>query len=344
MHSLGGSAVLCELYLSPNRMYTCDGNWYLQACRTCNATGQDCKLSGPGRGPGIDDADFVFYVSANETERCNKGMTVAYAAHCQQEAALDRPIAGHANLCPRKISTKPQELEILLSTVKHEILHALGFSVSLYAFYRDEDGQPLTPRGESGKPQLNEKLQTRQWSERVVRHVVRKDWLVRAGSMSRELMMVVTPRVVEEVRAHFGCADLEGAELEDQGGDGTSLTHWEKRVFENEAMTGTHTQNPVYSRITLALMEDTGWYRANYSMAQSLDWGRNYGCDFVMKSCKYWMDNRTASGQSIHPFCNKVKRDPLETECTIDRSSVALCNLVGHQEKVPLMYQASTTC
>jgi leishmanolysin-like peptidase len=68
-----------------------------------------------------------------------------------------RPIAGHANLCPQSISTKPQELEILLSTVKHEILHALGFSVSLYAFYRDKDGSPLTPRGDSGKPHLNEK-------------------------------------------------------------------------------------------------------------------------------------------------------------------------------------------
>jgi leishmanolysin-like peptidase len=29
-------------------------------------------------------------------------------------------------------------------------------------------------------------------------------------------------------------------------------------------MTGTHTQNPIYSNITLALMEDTGWYLANY--------------------------------------------------------------------------------
>lgn len=36
----------------------------------------------------------------------------------------------------------------------------------------------------------------------------------------------------EEVRNHFGCHSLEGAELEDQGEDGTSLTHWEKRVFE----------------------------------------------------------------------------------------------------------------
>ena len=44
--------------------------------------------------------------------------------------------------------------------------------------------------------------------------------------------MMVTPRVVEEVRSHFGCGDLEGAELEDQGEEGTALTHWEKRVFE----------------------------------------------------------------------------------------------------------------
>ncbi len=53
-------------------------------------------------------------------------------------------------------STKRQELDILLSTVKHEMLHALGFSVSLFAFYRDKDGNPLTPRGENGKPKLNE--------------------------------------------------------------------------------------------------------------------------------------------------------------------------------------------
>jgi hypothetical protein len=50
--------------------------------------------------------------------------------------------------------------------------------------------------------------------------------------MEREVQMMVTPRVVQEVRSHFGCRDLEGAELEDQGEEGTALTHWEKRVFE----------------------------------------------------------------------------------------------------------------
>ena len=36
----------------------------------------------------------------------------------------------------------------------------------------------------------------------------------------------------EEVRKHYNCNKLSGAELEDQGEEGTALTHWEKRLFE----------------------------------------------------------------------------------------------------------------
>lgn len=56
--------------------------------------------------------------------------------------------------------------------------------------------------------------------------------------------MIVTPRVRAEVQAHFNCPELEGAELEDQGEDGTALTHWEKRVFE--------VRNVEYPRFTLS--------------------------------------------------------------------------------------------
>lgn len=62
--------------------------------------------------------------------------------------------------------------------------------------------------------------------------------------------------------------------------------------FQNEAMTGTYTQNPVISRITLAALEDTGWYKVDYNMADPLKWGQNLGCDFVQKSCMEWMDNK----------------------------------------------------
>lgn len=36
----------------------------------------------------------------------------------------------------------------------------------------------------------------------------------------------------EEARRHFKCPILEGMELENQGGMGTELNHWEKRLLE----------------------------------------------------------------------------------------------------------------
>ncbi|XP_071451528.1 leishmanolysin-like peptidase [Hetaerina americana] len=458
---------------------------HLDVCRTCDDSGHNCIDSGPdgianipagedgakmgAKGLGVSSADFILYVSAVETERCNWGSTVAYAAHCQQEAALDRPIAGFANLCPssldadyekvvegKKVRTKSirksigdsitQDHRLQVSTVKHEILHALGFSVSLFAFYRDDHGMPLTPRSKHGWPPLDEHTQVRKWSDRVVRKVVRNNWLAggeeavwpeieddegeeeweednkaeasegvsgeageqqhtrgRGGAedvdtmteslgrderrkrrrrrdgrgeaageeeeshgleagggdplvrkerkvtgalwggvlkrVRREVHMLVTDRVVAEARAHFGCPLLEGAELEDQGGDGTELTHWEKRVFEDEAMTGTQTQEGSFSRLTLALMEDTGWYRANYSVAAPLHWGKGLGCSFAMRSCADWMMDRKSKGLSEAPFCTRVKRNPLHTECTHNRKSVALCNLLQFPEPLPPLYQ-----
>lgn len=67
-------------------------------------------------------------------------------SYIRQESEYDRPIAGHVNICPRSISTASYDVEALLSTIKHEILHALGFNAGLYAFYRDDRGLPRTPR------------------------------------------------------------------------------------------------------------------------------------------------------------------------------------------------------
>ncbi|MEQ2212897.1 hypothetical protein XENOCAPTIV_006599 [Xenoophorus captivus] len=233
-----------------------------QQCKVCSESGKSCGPTGPPDGPGVDGSDFVLYVSGITTERCGQENIVAYAAYCQLEAELDRPIAGYANLCPAMISSQPQEFEGMLSTVKHEIIHALGFSAGLFAFYHDDEGKPLTPRFASGLPAFNESLGLYQWSEAVIRRVSRL-WDIRGGEMVRHhVHVLVTPR--------------------------------------NEAMTGSHTQNRVFSRLTLAIMEDSGWYRANYSLAQRLDWGRGLGCDFVMKSCKFWMDRQRQ--RSYSPF------------------------------------------
>ncbi|XP_068627236.1 leishmanolysin-like peptidase [Battus philenor] len=344
--------------------------YHLNPCYVCNSTGHNCRAlprelkvdedldittesinaindstiptepAEEEEAKGVEDTDFVLYVSAVETERCRRGLTVAYASHCQQESALDRPVAGYANFCPGELSTNFRDLPSVLSTVKHEMLHALGFSVSLFGFYRDDNGEPLTERRpDTGDPPLDEELQIHKWSPRVVRNITRKNWMIRGGYMERTFHMIVTPRVVKEVREHFNCSELEGAELEDQGGDGTALTHWEKRVFENEAMTGTQTQNSVFSRITFAMMEDTGWYRADYSHATPLYWGKNLGCKFAMASCKQWLNTQRLRRKNPSPFCERVKGDPLRTECSPRRTAVVLCNLVRHDSILPRAYQ-----
>lgn len=77
--------------------------------------------------------------------------------------------------------------------------------------------------------------------------------------------------------------------MENQGGSGTMNSHWEKRVVNNEYMTGTASRNPVFSELTLSLLEDSGWYRSNYSTAGSLLWGQGMGCSFVTQRCPNWL-------------------------------------------------------
>uniref|UniRef100_A0A8C0GNN0 Leishmanolysin-like peptidase n=1 Tax=Chelonoidis abingdonii TaxID=106734 RepID=A0A8C0GNN0_CHEAB len=274
---------------------------HLQQCRVCRDNGH-CGPAGLPDQEGVRDADFVLYVSALTTERCGQENIIAYAAYCQLEAEMDRPVAGYANLCPNMISTQAQEFIGMLSTVKHEIIHALGFSAGLFAFYHDDDGNPLTARYAEGFPPFNDSLGLYQWSNKVVDKAVRL-WDIRGNKMLRhDVFLLITPRVVEEARKHFDCPILEGMELENQGGMGTELNHWEKRLLENEAMTGSHTQNRVFSRITLALMEDTG-------------------------------------RQLVSPYCDTLRSNPLQLTCRQDQKAVAVCNLQKFPKELPQEYQ-----
>ncbi|KOB73843.1 Leishmanolysin-like peptidase, partial [Operophtera brumata] len=52
-------------------------------------------------------------------------------------------------------------------------------------------------------------------------------------------------------------------------------------------------ENSVFSRVSFAMMEDTGWYRADYGQAAPLDWGLGRGCQFATTSCKQWLNRNT---------------------------------------------------
>lgn len=106
---------------------------------------------------------------------------------------------------------------------------------------------------------------------------------------------------------------------------GTAGSHWEKRDMDNEFMTGTADPNSVYSAISMALFQDSGWYGVSYDRAETLHWGRGEGCTFVTQRCSDW---------SSRYFCT-VQDQP---GCTVDLRYQARCNLVRYPFDVDYQY------
>jgi leishmanolysin-like peptidase len=121
---------------------TCDGS--------CSNENSDCSLVAGG--PGAMDADYVALITAKETNICD-GTTVAYASSCQFDQ-FDRPILGTINICPSSLSDAPEDRDVLVSVLVHEMCHALGFSSHLFAYFRFPDGSPRTPRNALGRPEI----------------------------------------------------------------------------------------------------------------------------------------------------------------------------------------------
>jgi hypothetical protein len=95
---------------------------------------------------GIDDVDFILYVSNKEMDAGVEG----YAVTCQRDQ-FGRPIAGMINLTPTHITettdTESAAFVALwqqeLNTALHELSHALGFSSSSYAHMVDAGGNAV---------------------------------------------------------------------------------------------------------------------------------------------------------------------------------------------------------
>jgi Leishmanolysin len=62
------------------------------------------------------------------------------------------------------------------------------------------------------------------------------------------------------------------------------------------------------SSLTLALMEDSGWYLANYTNSRMSPWGLGSGCQFVDDLCLKVND----AGETIIPDYSKVRSSALE--------------------------------
>ncbi|XP_073715774.1 ciliated left-right organizer metallopeptidase isoform X2 [Misgurnus anguillicaudatus] len=210
-------------------------------------------------GAGVPDTDFLLYVFTHSTDKCRTESSVlAYAAHCQTDS-VGRPIAGVMVICREHLSVERYTHDHFVQTVLHELFHVLGFSKELYSRWRDC----------STSSQADEDC----WS---YGHVTSTDEM---GEVR-----LYSPAVIRAMQKHLNSTQSDlGAPLEnkDAGSDGLS-SHWEARVLQGSIMTASLAE-PSLVRIdpvTLAALQDTGWYSVNFSRAQSLVWGDGEGGQF----------------------------------------------------------------
>ncbi|CCW72276.1 unnamed protein product [Phytomonas sp. Hart1] len=141
-----------------------------------------------------------------------------------------------------------------------------------------------------------------------------------------------SPKVVEVARAHYGCSTMQHVELEDIGGTGSVGSHWKMRNAKDDLMASVKSVS-FYTAITIAAMEDTGYYKGNYRNAESMAWGKNAGCVLFDKNC-------VIDGVSQVPemFCDDEIFLISDYKCTSDRMGIGDC-LIAYYTSLPIYFQ-----
>ncbi|XP_018651919.1 leishmanolysin-2 (M08 family) [Schistosoma mansoni] len=294
------------------------------------------------RGSGIPPNGYLVFVDATATEPCQSDDLLAYALACQLEFGTDRPVAGYVNMCPTQLSIKPGDVRSSISTFIHEMAHALGFSSTSYAFLREEDGTPRTPRDpQTNLPALGQDSDYIYIASKSTVTKVQRIWVSAVSTTIRTVDAFVLPNVLAEARAHFNCPTMDGMDLENDGGSGTAFVHFEKRITEDELMSGSYSKDSYVSSLTLAYFKDTGWYNVNMSMAQNWRFGKNWGCDFVQLSCYEYMKRQVAKNNPITPYCTKLSSTDIK--CLGYDDVFGFCDLQRQKDKVPVENQYFTS-
>lgn len=272
---------------------------------TCGASG-GVRIPEEHSNTGIPNADVILYVTARPTPPGVLG----WAVPCQ-EASNGRAIAGHVNISPSIISDTSFGAEFQRGIIMHEIMHVLGFSSSRFGAYIDSEGNR---RGVDN-----------------VRETFTREYRDSTGGMFRQSYnRIISPKVREVARDHFGCASAPGVTLEEYGGEGTAGSHWDKLATMDDIMIGAATwfnpgSNFVVSKFTLALFEDSGWYKPNYEYTDyDTKWGLGTGCALFEKRCEDWNLNQEGY------FCTEKDTNL----CTFNLRSKGYCGLASYTKSM----------
>lgn len=122
--------------------------------------------------------------------------------------------------------------------------------------------------------------------------------------------------VIEKMREHFNCSEEDyGGPIKFQNGKETS--HWEEKFMYGSIMTAKlgEPHLTVVDLITLAVLEDSGWYKVDYTKAGRFFWGKDEGCmfglpDTCLNDSQHFCTNQTVTG------CHYLHKDKAVCDVT----------------------------
>ena len=250
-----------------------------------------------GKGTGVE-ADLILLAKFTDNEL---GSNVqAAATYCGLESKTHRPLVGYVLInSSLDLSAMENSEEYLKLLFFHEITHVLVFHPSL-------------------------------WEKHYIPVLNGENFTMKKEINGVNRTLITSPNVLKAAKKHFGCSEIEGIELENQGGSGTSGFHWESRVMLGDYMIGFDYGEIYLSEITLGLFNDSGWYRVNDYTGGLFRHGKNQKCDFLEEKC---------IKNEISPFPNEFCNDKAFYRCGSSRLTRSFCYLVSYTSDVPSDYQ-----
>lgn len=196
-------------------------------------------------------ADLVIFPIVNDVAKTDN---IIQAKYCALDEISDRPIGGYLIFNNYLDMSRSGHLEYNTLNVIHGLIHILGFDEDLYDYFIDSQGNKIT-------------------KESV------------ALELSPGVMSIVAEKVIETAKIYFNCSSIIKIPIISQKLDNSIATHWKARYMLGDIMTDDIYDERVISEITLAFLENTGWYKINYYTGGLFRFGKGGGCKFTSSQC-----------------------------------------------------------
>ncbi len=283
----------------------------------------------------FNNADLVIYLIIDDGPCLGDNPPIAFSNACLSDQ-YDRPIAGTLLLCSDNFADissgttaegtyQRQKIDEVL---QHELTHILGMSGATMPYWRDatRGGAPYTPR-----PLVEEEVVCVNGETQNItmpsQSTIRESF-TKTGVRYFE---VVTPTVRNVVANQFACEDATGARLDHNEFYNCIGSHWSPLYFGTETLVARDMPwGQSVTAVTLALLEDTGWYKANYTASSGVlspsSHGYGAGCNFLTNDCI--VDNEVPP-HGTDLFCNEMT-EVSSLRCDVSHKRAAKCDLVDY--------------